>query len=245
MLEQVASPDEARQACMGGRVRSLELPGLIRFLLSLAALAWLFGCSFHVGLKASEREALQGGNAALVILRLTCNIDGQPLGCFGKGAGFTDSPIVILGLGSFETVGEPRPTEAGFLSETSRMEGWVYLVLPPGAHYVAVMGPSSNLAGDFRKMPRWRIDVPRGKKFLYAGSVALAGHDLGGMMFEGKDIEPAAGDHVGAVTDERALAHEVLAAYTPGAAAMSTRLMVRWHPGEPLIIRTPRSEVAN
>lgn len=196
----------------------------------------LFGCAYHTGLVAEEREAIRSGKVALVLLRVTCDIVGTPFECFGKNT-LPGGQNVGFGLGSFETAGVPRAIQERFLSETSLAAGWTFLLLPPGSHYLAVMAPP--VLGDYREVPRWRIDVQDNSKLIYVGTL----HSSGRERTLGSGVKVLDTSNLGSVqnlADETALARDVLSDHFENANEMTTNLMVRWRPGDPIIIRSSK-----
>jgi hypothetical protein len=172
---------------------------------------------------------------AIVLLRIRCTIGDQPCEPFPARR----PPLVGLGLGTFDTVGEPELTRYDSFSKESWREGWVYFSLSPGVYYLAIQGPDSNLlhGRNIRDAPRWRLDVPEGARMVYAGTVQLAGR------VEYNSILPTDSDEW-TVSDEHELADRLLAENLPDAGASETILMQRWHPGDPIIIRSPARNLA-
>lgn len=175
------------------------------------------------------------GETATVLLRIRCTIGDQPCEPFPARR----LPLVGLGLGTFDTVGEPKITRYDSFSKESWREGWVYYSLSPGVYYLAIQGPDSNLlyGRQIRDAPRWRLDIPEGARMVYAGTVQLAGR------VEYSNILPTGSDEW-TVSDEHELADRLLAENLPDAGTSETILMQRWHPGDPIIIRSPTRNVA-
>lgn len=213
---------------------------LSKLLVVLAFLALLSGCATpQFGLIDDERHSIAAGHETLVILRTVCIIDGQPEECFGGFAFNSDGPIVAFGIGSFDTLGEPRPAGIRFLSDASRRAGWGFFLLPPGIHYLEAVGP---ISGAFfqpphsRQAQRWRIDVSGQAPLQYAGTIHLFGRSAGTRMFGGVVIE-ADRQTAPVMKDESELARALLAESTHE--RLVSRLMTRWHEGAPIVIRTP------
>ncbi|MDD2315835.1 MAG: hypothetical protein PHD57_00635 [Desulfobacterales bacterium] len=211
----------------------------------LFLLGHLFGCTVLGKVTAIDRAAVIAGEKAVILLNVQCTIDNQPCEAFEPA--FTTDPIILFGLGSFETVGEPRLTGHCFLSEASRRAGWTYFLLSPGVYYLAVIGPDSSAittAGSrnsqkyLNEAPRWRIDVPENVKAIYAGTLQLAGKIVGEYFFGEKIVRSASGDEA-TVRDDHGLANSLLTEHFPDAGEVKTILMQRWREGEPIIIRSP------
>jgi len=209
-------------------------------------LGYLFGCTILGKVTAIDRTAVIAGEKAVILLNVQCTIDNQSCEAFEPA--FTTEPIILFGIGSFETVGEPRLTGHHFLSEASRRAGWTYFLLSPGVYYLAVTGPDSSAisrAGSrdsqkyLNEAPRWRIDVPENVKAIYVGTLQLAGKSDGEYLFGGKIVRSANGDEA-TVRDDHELANRLLSEHFPDAGEVKTILMQRWREGEPIIIRSPK-----
>ena len=196
------------------------------------------GTAYKKSSPAELANAGRGGEV-VVLFRIKCMLDGQPYEPFSYKSVLYN---VNFGLGSFETAGEPRPVINQFLSEVSRKEGWTYLVLPPGIYYLAVRPPKRY--GDqkayeqvLQEAPRWRIDVPKGARYLYAGTLSLTGSATP-LSFGGRYMKSLRSDNA-RVENEVARASKILSGYFPGFDKLQTILMKRWKQGEPIIIRSP------
>ena len=219
-------------------------PVLLEILGLLVWSIYLTGCASQTVITETDRIAVSSGEKALVLLRVQCTVDNQPFVPFINPT-LTEDPIIFFGLGTFETIGEPRITGHRFLSEESRRAGWTYFVLTPGIYYLAVIGPDSSSmskAADsqyFQEAPRWRIDVPADVKLIYAGTIQLTGKSDGELLFGGKVITSVNSEKI-TLGNEHALASALLAEHFPGIDTMKTILMQRWHQGDSIIIRTPK-----
>ncbi|HOE15897.1 MAG TPA: hypothetical protein PLX02_00630 [Syntrophorhabdaceae bacterium] len=217
------------------------LPSLLSALALMVLFANLVGCTSLNVLSDAEKSAINAGEKTVVLLRIECTIDNQPYEPF-RASMWTGEPVVALGIGGFETVGEPRLAAHGFLSEDSRRAGWTYFALSSGVYYLAVLGPESD-AGikNIREAPRWRVDVPENTRLLYIGTLPLAGRADGTFLLGGKIIKPANNEEF-IVKNEHELAKSLLAEHFPGGGEMKTSKMQRWRQGDPIIIRTPRPD---
>lgn len=180
-----------------------------------------------------------------MLLNIQCTIDNQPHESFSEPA-FTTEPIFLFGLGSFETAGQPEPVTHLFLSPETRRAGWTYLMLSPGVYYLAVLGPDSSVVSKAGSMslqrylqeaPRWRIDIPRNVKAVYVGTLQFAGITNGQLLFGGKIIIPAEGDEP-TVRNDHSIASGLISRHFPDAGEAKTVLMQRWHPGDPVVVRS-------
>ena len=222
--------------------------GLLR-VAGAAVLLILAGCASQAVITEVERSAIKAGEKAVVLLNVQCTIDGQPQEAFIQPT-FTREPLFLFGLGTFETVGEPRIAVHRYLSEETRRAGWTFFILSPGVYYLAVLGPDSSvisLAGALdsqnylRDAPRWRIDVPENARLIYAGTLQTAGRSQGELLFGGKIIRPDASNEV-TLRDDQGLAAHILSEYFQDAGTVRTILMKRWHRGEPVIIRSQKQD---
>ena len=208
-------------------------------------LGHLVGCTTLGKVTAIDRAAVIDGGKAVILLNVQCTIDNQPCEAFEPAC--TTEPIILFGLGSFETVGEPRLAGHRFLSEASRRAGWTYFLLSPGVYYLAVTGPDSSAISRARsrdsqkylnEAPRWRIDVPENVKAIYAGTLQLAGKSVGKLLSGRKIVRSANGDEA-TLRDDHEPANRLLSEHFPDAGEVKTILMQRWREGEPIIIRSP------
>ena len=223
--------------------------GLLRITGS-AVLLILVGCASQTVITETERSAVNAGDKAVVLLNVQCTIDGQPQEAFVQPT-FTREPLFLFGIGTFETVGEPRIAAHRYLSEETRRAGWTYFTLSSGVYYLAVLGPDSSvisIAGSLdsqkylRDAPRWRIDVPENARLIYVGTLQTAGKSHGELLFGGKIIRPVDSNEMTLRNDQR-LARDILSEHFQGAGEMQTILMKRWHRGDPVIIRSQKQDL--
>ena len=202
-------------------------------------------------LRPEERAAIDAGEKSLVLIRVQCTVDDQPFEpCLYRrdDSLLSDKIFVGFAMGSFDTFGRPGNTVVRGLSAESYDDGWVVFVLSPGIYYLQVRGPDSSevarmgttdyYARYFPEVPRWRIDVPEGAKWIYAGTLHLAGTVRGTLLFGDRIIDPVK-DPDASLSDDRELAGRLLAKHFPDADGIRTILMRKWTPGEPIILRAP------
>jgi hypothetical protein len=219
--------------------------GLLRIVGSALMLMHIVGCVSQTAVTGEERRSVIAGEKAIVLLNIQCTVDNQPYEAFIKPT-FTTESVFLFGLGSFDTVGEPRFVWSRFLSEESRQAGWTYFLLSPGVYYLAVLGPDSSVISKLgvsdsqkyiQEAPRWRLDVPENVKLLYVGTLHLSGKTHGELLFGGKIIRPV--DHGEAtVRDDHGPASSLLLQYFPDAGEVKNISLQRWHRGESIIIRS-------
>ncbi|MCD6681659.1 MAG: hypothetical protein LT102_13595 [Burkholderiaceae bacterium] len=199
-----------------------SVPGRL-FLVSI--LLGLVGCASIGAPTAEERTALAASGNAIVLLRVQCTIeDRQPYEPFRHVVGDDN---ISLGLGSFETGGEPERLASRFLSPQSRNDGWTFLVLAPGTYYLAFYPPRRTdvftYARGIKDAPRWRIDVPPDARIAYVGTMRLSGAS-DRLLFGGSILRSIRADEM-SVANEEELARALVKAQLPGAGELRTVLM--------------------
>ena len=216
---------------------------LLRILGAFSLLLLLSGCAASVGLTAKERAAIHSGDRVLVLVRVQCTVDDRPLECGLSLPSLSGRRLIGFALGSFDTFGEPRYVDIRALSDESFDAGWAFLLLSPGYHYLYVQGLDSSAGyqrdySKYRDAPRWQIAVPERAKWIYAGTLTLAGEEAGTLMFGDKIIVPVKNQDV-PLSDDRESAGRLLKGQFPDAGEVRTILMKRWQHGDPFIFRSP------
>src|SRR5262245_17286282 len=136
------------------------------------------GCESAFLFSRHDREIVNAGNKAIVLLRVESEGDEQARAFPNAwGEGIMNEGITF-GLATFESAGTPTlPVFNKFISSESRNAGWTYLLLPAGLFYIAAFPPRDVDVNTWDRMlphfPRWRIDVPVGARLLYVGTVQL------------------------------------------------------------------------
>jgi hypothetical protein len=144
---------------------------LLPIITFVTLLGMLYGCATSGLPSAKNYELIKSGKRAIVLLRFTCEIDGKPHEVFSRGPLLADN--MYLALGDFETGGRPiqiEQTEPIFPSPEARKDGWMYLLLKPGLHYLAVRPFGSR---HFESAPLWRFDVPFEAGLVYVGTLHM------------------------------------------------------------------------
>ena len=218
----------------GGRPRPL------RFLPLLFAAAILGGCIIGIGHitvpnppERSELSAIDAGKMTLLLLRVIVSIEGEEHPAFFLGSVTVHN--IYVGLGTFETGGQPRGVASRFFSEDSLAQGWTYLYVPPGSQYLAFHAVGGG-AAQFERMQRWRVDVPDGSKLVYAGTMAVDGAGISRWLPQAPLLRNFSRMEV---RDERGEAQALADRYVPGLGPIQTALM-QSHDG-PIILRTPKN----
>lgn len=144
---------------------------LISIIMLAALLGLLYGCASSGLPSAKNYDLVKSGSRAIVLLRFTCEIDGKPHEVFSRGPILADN--MYLALGNFETGGsliQVAQAEPIFPSPEARKEGWMYLLLKPGPHYLAVRPFGSRYS---EPAPLWRFDIPSETCIVYAGTLHM------------------------------------------------------------------------
>jgi hypothetical protein len=209
----------------------------LKFFATLLLAGQIAGCAPFYLINEEDRIAVMGRRSALVLLRVECNIDHQPYEPFPSSVSMDN---ITFGLGTFETVGEPQYVINRYLSDASRQAGWTFLLLPPGVYYLTIRPPQRSDWYAYEKMlktgPRWRIDVPGQAQLIYVGTISLTG--VGDpLLFGGNILRTINVDDI-PIRNEQDLAVSLLTTHFPNTTGVSTILMQRWAPGDPIIIRS-------
>ena len=206
------------------------------------AILFLVGCAVVEPPSMTELDQVGGGGKTIVLMRIVGqDNEGHAVDTF---SGSLSDDNVGLAIGNFETGGLPtqRLDWIRFLSEESRQNGWIYLVLTPGVHYMAVQGSrrtnAFTYAARFKTAPRWRLDIPADAAVVYAGTLDLRGTSMA-LLFGGRLMVTIEGDN-STVRDESVLAADVIGRNLADLGSPKTALMT-YHTG-PLILTTPPSE---
>ena len=154
----------------------MDIDSLSRSVLILIVIGSLTNCAFNRLPTSAERSQILAGERTIVLFRITVELlDGTPVSAFPTKY-MPDN--VNIGLGTSATGGEVKVVDSPlFLSSELREEGWIYLVLEPGTHYVSIMGPQMtdyvSWKLNMELAQRWRIDIPAGTHVVYIGTIHL------------------------------------------------------------------------
>lgn len=158
------------------------------FTLSIIIIGIFTSCARHSLPTAKERSYILGGKKTIVLLRITCELeDGTSVEPF-RSSFYADN--INIGLGGFLVGGKVRRVEPQrFLSPETRKQGWIYLILKPGIHYIVFQTSQQTDAftwnKELRYAPRFRVNIPKNKLLVYIGTLHLYCHG-GTYLFEGK-----------------------------------------------------------
>ena len=216
------------------------------YLLALILIAGF--CSSCVGMAtpklptAVETQLIKEGTRPLALIRITARLkDGTPVKPLD---GSIAADRVGFGIGGFETGGEPLDTlQQRFLSDESRIQGWSFVILEPGVHYLAFRGPQTGRAWEWGKgLPyaqRWVFETSNALPIYYIGTMHLICESkwyIGG----GKRCDYIDENHM-VVKNEMELAQEIANKYLKEFGPPQLALMKR-HGLDPIRLRTPGSK---
>jgi len=174
-----------------------------------------------------------------VLLRLTCEVEGEPYEVFRHAV---SDDNIGLALGGFKTGGEPQQIIPTYLSSQTRKDGWTYFVLEPGFHYLAVQPPRQSdvwsYETSFNSVPLWRLDIPPQSRIVYAGTLHIPGIRQK-MLFGGISIKSFIMDSIVVRNDEEA-ARKIASDFFPELQPLKTMLMAKQE--GPIILKTPKKE---
>ena len=187
-----------------------------------------------------ELTGKDGKPLTVLLIRIVTEVDGSPTGPFRHIASVDN---VTFGLGGFETGMGVKEIGAKFLSDDTRKEGWTYLLVKPGLHYLAVREPMWKNAfaysARWKTCPRWRVEIPPGSRVHYAGTLFLPGSGRA-MLFGPRQMVEFDSSRL-EVRDESVRAAEICRQYLAGLVPLTIRMAVELKPGETMIIETPES----
>jgi hypothetical protein len=168
------------QIAMANRLKCL--------LITFITLSLMVGCASTGVPEGKVAEEIREGKKVVVLLRVVAQIGSQNYSAFEHD--LVDDNI-CFGVGGFDTGGKLRRVEMQkFVSPESRENGWIYMVLEPGTHYVTIQPPRrTNLFAYMRRFdepPLWQLNIPQGAKIIYGGTVKVEGYGdpliTGGMI---------------------------------------------------------------
>jgi hypothetical protein len=153
------------------------------------------GCATSSLLSPGEMSEILTANKAIILFRITVQIDGKPAEAFGSI--FPDDNVGVAVI-------------------TDDHVRRIYVIQDPGTHYLAVQPPRDrdefHYQVGFRYAPRWRIDVLAGSRIIYAGRLHIDASTEKRFLFSRRVVyEPSKMT----VKDERMLADDVAAKFFP------------------------------
>ena len=151
---------------------------LLSFSMALIAL-----CASCYGPLQERKEypEIQAGERTVLLLRVTAdNANGKLVGgnFFAIGGFETGGELKLCGnVRRASTYGNLLGCKysIGFLSKELSKEGWFYLLLKPTIYYLAFKGQGradgTELKEGLPTAQRWYIDLPKGSRIIYGGTV--------------------------------------------------------------------------
>jgi len=196
----------------------------------------LFSCTTTILPSAKDYELINSGKRSILIIRIICEVEGESYEVFRHAV---SDDNIGLALGGFETGGELHRKIPAHLSSQTRKDGWLYFVLEPGFHYLAIQPPRRSdvwsYENSFKRAPLWRLDIPPQTRIVYAGTLHIPIIKQK-MFFGGVSIKSFITDSIVILDDEDA-ARKIAADFFPELETFKTMLMVK-HEG-PIILKTP------
>jgi len=151
--------------------KSVKHLSFLRLTFAIIVTGFILGCATGPP-TANERAKVQVGKQAVVLLRITCESeDKTPVEAFPKSLG---DPIIIgkaspiIG-GKIEIISDLFTGR--FFSPETRKQGWTFLFLKPGIHYLIFAGTASRLEMPYA--PRYKVNIPKTGPVFYIGSMHL------------------------------------------------------------------------
>jgi hypothetical protein len=190
----------------------------------------------------SEQSAIENGERSLVLFRLKTEfVDGTKVQPYFCGSGLvkvresTEIPFYI-GFAESPIVGGEvdRSMLTRFLSQQSCRDGWSYILLEHGRHFITFQGP--QMADDrftwnnkLRYLPRWQVDIPSDTPVVYIGTLHLttSGYEhyviFKGNIREWSDYIPS----MSFISDEEEIAENIVKETLGSSMPVATSLMKR------------------
>lgn len=226
--------DDAKLRRPGQTHRLAVLLGLLVVALGVAGCAW----NGRVP-TAKDLRTKQGRPRAVVLLRVVTEIDGHPNPAFPS---VVPMDSLWLAWGDFASGGTLRPAPQAFLSPETRKDGWTYLLLEPGVHYLGVNTPqngdSFSYDASWRRLPpRWRLEVPANATVIYAGTLFVPGTGSA-LIFGGRRLQRFAPERF-EIRDEVGRAEGIHATWLRELGPLTAQLVQPHRAAEPLIFETP------
>ncbi len=213
---------------------SIRISGYVAKITSLIFLFTILASCAAVSLPSGEQiKLVKSGKCAFVLLRVTSEIDSKKHEAFGS---LSSSENFRLGLGGFETGGEPRQIIHSFLSDQTKKDGWTYFIVEPGEYYLAVLPPRSGDVWSFACAPTWRLEIPFNTAIVYVGSIHMPVIDKSFMF---NTLQIPIPDKI-VVSNDEDIARKIAADFFPDLGTPKTILM-KQHQG-PKIFRIPNEK---
>lgn len=169
------------------------------------------GCAPSSLLSPREMSEILTAKKAIVLFRITVQIDGKPAEAFGSI--FPDDNVGIA------VITDDRVSRIQLYrcpSDQARHQGWIYFLQDPGTHYLAVQPPRDRdeiqYQVGFRYAPRWRIDVLAGSRIIYAGRLHIDASTEKKFLFSRRVVYDP---FKMTVEDERAIARDLASKHFP------------------------------
>jgi hypothetical protein len=236
-LPGISSKDKSRLS----QAKHLFLP-LIKYLLIAISLIQWTGCATTGLPDKHELIGINAGKKAIVLLRITCEIDAEAWEPFQSS---TIDENITFAIGGFDTGGKILPLEfQQFLSSETRKQGWTYFLLEPGIYYLGLQSPRSPSwipLEKFKIVPNWRFDIQDGVPSFYIGTLHLTGKGKKtywvGLNFKKIGIRSIESYEVD-IRNEYEMAEKIIKEVFPGFAPPQLSIIQKQE-GDTIHLRTP------
>ena len=148
---------------------------LLRIIISIIIIGIFTSCVRSDLPTGKERSSILREKKTIVLIRIKYDLEDGTLR--GPFEGFGYPKVINIGLSSFLVGGKVKPVPHRFLSPETRKQGWMFLILKPGIHYIVVFGSQTSdlytWMSDIRYAPRFRVNIPKNKPLVYIGTLYL------------------------------------------------------------------------
>jgi hypothetical protein len=159
------------------------------------------GCTSAVSVRppaAVDIDRVKAGDLAVVLFQVRTAIDGKILSPLGAADANRHSRIYLASLGELNAPAQIASTSP---SESAAVDGWRYLLLPPGTYYLLILPPGVEQnppavafhapSARFGRLTQYQFESGRGgfwspelTAFVFSGAPPQDFRDLPGFWFE-------------------------------------------------------------
>ncbi len=207
-----------------------------------AGLATLLSCLVLVGCTTSIRmpdsdevSEIYADRKALVMMRIEARFENEPVESFSVNS----ENFFIMKSADYEGDRKLKnlwPYRSP--SEDALREGWIYILLNPGSHYLYIKPPPFSRELDrIRSYEPYWLTIPKGEQLVYAGSFIAACKSR--KQFFSRNVEDCSGLQI---LDERDKARAASVRYFPGLGTAAVSLAKKYPPLDSLL-KIPPPEI--
>jgi hypothetical protein len=143
-----------------------------QILICLAAVLSAAGCVSVDGPEAEDLASVRSGGASVVLFRVVVTSNAGQVSPFDEAL---ESQCMSVGLSDRAQGNDVVAIDSlESFSEATLEDGWLYFVLPPGKHVVAINPPSMYDARSDEKWndtPHWQFEIPPETPVVYIGTL--------------------------------------------------------------------------